>query len=156
MELTWTTYEVNDTRVLALTGKLCTSTVLTVEPEVAWLLAGERSVLVVDLTGVEACDSAGLTMLDACDRAAVAAGIELRLAAPGPALREALRASGLTSRLRIFGSVDGAVRADAVDLLPTMHPAVGRPELPAQVSKSAFTGTGAGSGAGTSIHEFFR
>jgi anti-anti-sigma factor len=122
MELRWSRYEVRGTAVLALTGGLCASTVLMLEPEVAWLLSGERSVLVVDLLGVEACDSAGLAMLDACDRASTAAGIELRLASPNPAVCETLRARGLISRLRVFSTVDGAVRADAVDLLPATHP----------------------------------
>jgi anti-anti-sigma factor len=118
MELRWSTYEVHGTAVLALDGKLCASTILTVEPELAWLLAGDRSVLVVDLVGLEACDSAGLAMLDACDRASSAADIELRLAAPTPSVCEAMRSRGLLSRLRVFGSVDGAARSDAVDLLP--------------------------------------
>ncbi|NJC73137.1 STAS domain-containing protein [Planosporangium thailandense] len=122
--MTWSRYEVRGVAVLALTGKLCAATVLTVEPEVAWLLAGERPVLVMDLAGLETCDSAGLAMLDACDRAATTAGIELRLAAPTHPVSEALRARGLISRLRIFGSVDGAARADALDLLPATHPVV--------------------------------
>jgi anti-anti-sigma factor len=118
MELRWSRYEAHGAAVLALAGRLCASTVLMVEPEVAWLLSGDRSVLVVDLRGVEACDSAGLAMLDACDRASTAAGIELRLAAPTPPVCQALRARGLISRLRVFGSVDGASRADPLDLLP--------------------------------------
>ncbi|MGC9665058.1 STAS domain-containing protein [Planosporangium sp. 12N6] len=117
MELRWSTYEVHGTPVLALTGKLGASTVLAVEPELAWLLAGDRSVLVVDLSAVAVCDSAGAAMLDACDRAASAAGIELRLAAPSPAVCDALHAWGLTSRPRTYHSVDDAVRADARDLL---------------------------------------
>jgi anti-sigma B factor antagonist len=125
MELRWSTYEVHGAPILALTGKLCASTILAVEPEVAWLLAGDRSVLVVDLAGVETCDSAGLAMLDACDRASAAAGIELRLAAPTTPVCQALRTRGLISRLRVFGSVDGATRADALDLLPAAHPAAG-------------------------------
>jgi anti-anti-sigma factor len=123
MELRWSTYEVHGTAVLALSGKLCASTILRIEPQVAWLLAGDRSALVMALNEVEACDSAGLAMLDACDRASAAAGIELRLAAPTACVRELLRARGLISRLRIFGSVDGAARADALDLLPAGHPA---------------------------------
>jgi anti-sigma B factor antagonist len=125
MELRWSRYEVHGAAVLALTGGLCASTVLTVEPEVAWLLAGDRSVLVVDLAEVEMCDSTGLAMLDACDRASIAAGIELRLAAPTTSVFQALRARGLISRLRVFGSVDGATRADALDLLPATRPAAG-------------------------------
>lgn len=125
MELTWSRYEVHGVVVLALAGKLCAATVLAVEPEVAWLLAGDRSALIVDLTGIEVCDSAGLAMLDACDRAATTAGIELRLAAPTHPVCEALRARGLIARLRVFSSVDGAARADALDLLSATHPATG-------------------------------
>jgi anti-anti-sigma factor len=129
MKLTWSTYEVHGAAVLALAGKLCASTVLTVEPEVAWLLAGDRSILVVDLAGLDECDSAGLAMLDACDRASNAAGIELRLAAPIPAVREALRMRGLASRLRVFNSMDGAARADPLDLVSAGHPAAGPPDV---------------------------
>jgi anti-anti-sigma factor len=117
MPLSWSTFEVHGACVLALAGGLCEETVLTVEPEVARLLAGDRSVLVVDLAEVEACDSAGLAMLDTCGRASSAAGVELRLTAPHGAVIHALHAHGLTSRLRTFGSLDGATRADPLDLL---------------------------------------
>jgi anti-anti-sigma factor len=117
MHLSWSTYEVHGACVLALAGGLCEETVLTVEPEVARLLAGDRSVLVVDLAEVEACDSAGLAMLDACGRASNAAGVELRLAAPQGPILHALHAHGLASRLRVFGSLNGATRADPLDLL---------------------------------------
>ncbi|GII25665.1 STAS domain-containing protein [Planosporangium mesophilum] len=120
MELRWSTYEVRGITVLALTGRLCASTVLLLEPEVAWLLTRERKALVIDVAEVEACDSAGLAMLDACDRAATLAGIDLRLASPSRSVREALRGRGLLSRLRVFGTVEGATRADAVDLLPAI------------------------------------
>jgi anti-anti-sigma regulatory factor len=85
---------------------------------VARLLAGDRPVLVmVDLAEVGSCDSAGLAMLEACGRASTVAGVELRLVAPRDPVRQALPARGLTSRLRVFGSLDGATRGDAMDLL---------------------------------------
>jgi anti-sigma B factor antagonist len=117
MALTWTSYEVHQTAVLELTGQLCADTVLLLEPELARLLAGERGVLVLNLARVDECDPAGLAMLDACNRAAGAAGVEVRLAAPGEPLRQALRRRGLVSRLRVFGSIDGATRGDPMDLL---------------------------------------
>jgi anti-anti-sigma factor len=117
MPLTWSTYEVHGACVLALAGGLCEETMLTVEPEVARLLAGDRPVLVVDLAEVQACDSAWLAILDTYGRAANAAGVELGLAAPHGAIVHALHAHGLTSRLRTFGSLDGATRADPLDLL---------------------------------------
>jgi anti-anti-sigma factor len=109
MQVSWSTYEVHGACVLALAGGLCEETVLTVEPEVARLLAGDRSVLVIDLAEVEACDSAGAAMLDATGRASSAAGVELRLAAPHGPILHALHTHGLSSRLRVFGSVDGAI-----------------------------------------------
>lgn len=112
----WSTYEMHGAAVLALSGGLCADTVLTVEPEVARLLAGDQRVLVVDLAEVEACDSAGLGMLDACDRACTAAGVELRLSAPQESIYQGMHTRGLTSRLRVFGSLDGATRGDALDL----------------------------------------
>jgi anti-anti-sigma factor len=117
MQLTWSTYDVHGTCVLALAGGLCEETVLLVEPEVARLFAGDRSALVVDLAGVTACDAAGVAMLDATGRASSAAGVELRLASPRIPVLHALHARGLASRLQIFGSLDGAVRADPLDLL---------------------------------------
>jgi anti-anti-sigma factor len=117
MRLSWSTYEVHGACVLALAGGLCEETVLTVEPEVARLLAGDRPVLVLDLAEVQACDSAGAAMLDAASRAANAAGVELRLAAPHGPILHALHTHGLTSRLPVFGSLDGATRADPLDLL---------------------------------------
>lgn len=117
MQLSWSTYEVHGACVLALTGGLCEETVLMVEPEVARLPAGDRSVLVVDLAEVQACDPAGVDMLDVARRAANAAGVELRLAAPPAPILHALHSHGLTSRLRVFGSLDGAARADPLDLL---------------------------------------
>jgi ABC-type transporter Mla MlaB component len=65
MDLRWSAYEMHGAAVLALTGDLCGATVLTVEPEVARLLASNRPVLVVDLAEIGSYDSAGLAMLDA-------------------------------------------------------------------------------------------
>jgi anti-anti-sigma factor len=117
MRVSWSTYEVHGACVLALAGGLCEETVLMVEPEMGRLLAGDRPVLVIDLAEVQACDSAGAAMLNACGRVSSAAGVELRLAAPHGPILHALHTQGLTSRLRVFRSVDGATRADPLDLL---------------------------------------
>jgi anti-anti-sigma regulatory factor len=71
----------------------------------------------MDLAEVEACDTAGAAMLDAAGRASSAAGVELRLAAPQGPILHALHTHGLTSRLLVFGSLDGAARGDPLDLL---------------------------------------
>jgi hypothetical protein len=56
-------------------------------------------------------------MLEARGRASAVAGVELRLVAPREPVGQALQARGLTSRLRVFGSLDGATRGDTVDLI---------------------------------------
>jgi anti-anti-sigma regulatory factor len=91
------------------------------------LLSGETGVVVLNLAAVDACDAAGLSMLEGYDRAATAAGVQVRLAAPTPPVCRALRARGLMSRLRVFASVDGAARGDVLDLLSSM-PAAGPAE----------------------------
>jgi anti-anti-sigma factor len=101
MQVSWSTYEVHGTCVLALAGGLCEETVLMVEPELARLLAGDRSVLVIDLAEVQARDSAGAAMLDATDRAANAAGVELPLASPQSPILHALNTHGLSSGLPV-------------------------------------------------------
>jgi anti-anti-sigma factor len=125
MAIAWSSYEVHGVPVVELTGPLTETTVLSLEPELARLLASGTRVLVVDLSGLDACDAAGAAMLAACDRAATPAGVELRLAAPAATAGHALRTHGLMSRLRVFGSVDGAARGDAQDVLPAVPPAAG-------------------------------
>jgi anti-sigma B factor antagonist len=120
--LSYASGEVRGVTVLALSGRLCASSIFVIEPEVARLLAGDRTVLVFDLAGISDCDTAGLAMLDACDRACATAGVELRMAAPSRSLYAALRARGLASQLRIFDSVDGSVRGDAADRLKPAAP----------------------------------
>jgi ABC-type transporter Mla MlaB component len=93
--------EVRGIAVLALAGRLCASSIFMIEPEVARLLAGDRTVPVFDLAGISDCDAAGVAILDACDRACATAGVELRMAAPPRSLYTALRARGLASRLSV-------------------------------------------------------
>jgi anti-anti-sigma factor len=118
MGLTWSTYDVHGAHVLELAGQLTRMTVLLLEPQLAKLLTRTGSVLVVDLTKVDACDRAGVAMLEAGHRAANVAGVELRLAAPSAPAGRVLHSAGLLTVLAVFDSVDAAARGDALGLLP--------------------------------------
>jgi anti-anti-sigma factor len=65
------------------------------------LLRPGTSLLVIDLSGVSSCEVAGLAVLIGIQRWAAARGITVRLAAPGPAVAELLRVTGLDRALAI-------------------------------------------------------
>jgi anti-sigma B factor antagonist len=66
--------------------------------ELAAAVAGEGlPQVVVDMTGVEFCDSTGMNVLLAALRRARERGGELVLAAPRPAVRKILQVTGLES-----------------------------------------------------------
>jgi len=69
----------------------------------AALSAGAPLRLVVDMTGVEFCDSTGMNVLLAAHRRAREAGGELQLASPRSAIRKVLQVTGLES---VFTVVD--------------------------------------------------
>ena len=59
--------------------------------------APQGSLVVVDMSGVEFCDSTGMNVLLSCLRQARERGGELELAAPRPAVRKILQVTGLDS-----------------------------------------------------------
>ncbi|MCM4079743.1 STAS domain-containing protein [Paractinoplanes hotanensis] len=65
--------------------------------------------IVVDLSGVEFCDSTGLSALIVGHNRAAAGGGWLRLAAPGEFLQQLLDTVGLTSRLGVYPTVGDAL-----------------------------------------------
>jgi|tagenome__1003787_1003787.scaffolds.fasta_scaffold19703291_1 anti-anti-sigma factor len=123
MGLTWSIYQAQSAQVLALTGDLTQNTVHQLEVQLAQLLTVGGTVLVIDLADVRACDHAGMAMLEGCRRAAVVAGVDMRLAAPSPAAAIALRSGGLMDTIAVFRTVDAAARGDLVERLPSRPPA---------------------------------
>jgi anti-anti-sigma factor len=64
--------------------------------------------IVVDLSGIEFCDSAGLSAFVVGHNRAAARGGWLRLAAPGEFLRRLLDTARIPSRLPVYASVTDA------------------------------------------------
>lgn len=60
--------------------------------------------LVVDMTGVEFCDSTGMNVLLAAQRRAREHGGDLQLAAPRSAIRKVLQVTGLESVFTVLDS----------------------------------------------------
>jgi anti-anti-sigma factor len=103
--------------VLALHGRLVEATVGSLEPMLAGLLISGQPRLVVDLSQIAVCDTAGVALLAGFARLARERGGELRLAAPSPAVCPWLRIGGTISEIATFTSVDGAMEADRLDLV---------------------------------------
>jgi anti-anti-sigma factor len=78
--------------------------------------------LVLDLSGVPSCDVAGLAVLVGTQRRARWLGIEVRLAAPSPAVAKVLYATGLDRSFTICEDPSGALPAE-----------LGQPASPAPV-----------------------
>lgn len=69
--------------------------------------------VVVDLSGVDFCDSTGLSAFVVGHRRAAAAGGWLRLASPGEWMAGLLETLGLTGRLGVYPNVAAALEAPA-------------------------------------------
>jgi anti-anti-sigma factor len=70
---------------------------------------------VLDLSAVTSCDVAGLAVLIGTQRRARLSGITMRLAAPSPPVRAALRSSGLERSFTICPDLAGALTAEPVE-----------------------------------------
>ena len=70
----------------------------------AVLVEGMPTRVVIDMSGVEFCDSTGMNVLLSCLRRVRERGGELEIASPKPAVRKILQVTGLDS---VFTLVDG-------------------------------------------------
>jgi anti-anti-sigma factor len=73
------------------------------------LLRPGMRLLVLDLSRVPSCDSAGLAVLIGAQRRARLLGVVLRLAAPSPPVAKLLRLTGLDHSLTICPDLSGAL-----------------------------------------------
>jgi anti-sigma B factor antagonist len=81
---------------MSVQGEIDLYTVPRLQRELTNALASSDSIrLVVDLSGVDFCDSTGVNVLLAAHRQAREKGGDLELAAPRPAVRKILQVTGL-------------------------------------------------------------
>jgi anti-sigma B factor antagonist len=83
---------------MSLGGEIDLYTAPRLHGELVALLSGDEPVqVVVDMSGIEFCDSTGMNVLLAAHRRAREQGGDLELAAPRPAIRKVLQVTGLES-----------------------------------------------------------
>jgi anti-sigma B factor antagonist len=105
VELKVTSLTQGDRIVVSVRGEVDLYTVPRLQRELAGALAAGQPVrLVVDLSGVEFCDSTGVNALLAAHRQAREAGGDLELAGPRPAVRKILQVTGLESVFTVIES----------------------------------------------------
>ncbi len=98
MELRVSSRSQGDRTILLLAGEIDLYTAPRLQTELATALAAaEPARIVVDMSGVEFCDSTGMNVLLAAHRHATERGGELTLAAPRAAVRKILQVTGLES-----------------------------------------------------------
>jgi anti-sigma B factor antagonist len=91
---------------MAVAGEIDLYTAPRLHGELVTALAGEAPVrLVIDMSGVEFCDSTGMNVLLAAHRRAQEQGGDLALAAPRATVRKILQVTGLET---VFTVLDDA------------------------------------------------
>lgn len=100
----------DDTVVVTVRGDLDHGSDTVLGTTLDQVLDGPAPRIVVDVSGIEFCDSTGLRSIMTGHERAHAAGGWLRLAAPGDALLALLDRAGMTPRLDVYPSVTDALR----------------------------------------------
>jgi anti-sigma B factor antagonist len=96
----------DDHTIVTICGEIDLYTAPRLHSELVGLLAeGMPPRVVIDMSGVEFCDSTGMNVLLSCLRRARERGGELEIAAPKPAVRKILQVTGLDS---VFTLVEDA------------------------------------------------
>jgi anti-sigma B factor antagonist len=87
------------------TGEIDLYTAPRLQTELAAVIASANQPphVVVDMSGVDFCDSTGMNVLLSCLRQARERGGELELAAPHPAVRKILSVTGLDAVFAVTG-----------------------------------------------------
>jgi anti-sigma B factor antagonist len=86
-------------------GRLYFDTVGPLRQALLALAAGERPRIVLDLSGVETCDSSALNLMVEVHRRAAGRGGWLRLVAPQRHVRRVLEVTNLTRLLAVYDTV---------------------------------------------------
>ena len=114
MELKVSSQSLGDQVIVTASGEIDLYTAPRLQGELAAVLDGGSAVQVlVDMSGVDFCDSTGMNVLLAARKRAHERGGMLSLAGPQPAVRKILQVTGLDS---VFTVVDGTNAAAAEDV----------------------------------------
>jgi len=97
VELKVTTRSQGDHTVVSVLGEIDLYTAPRLQSELMNALGASPARLIVDMSGVDFCDSTGINVLLAAHRHAREHGGELQLAGPGSATRKVLQVTGLES-----------------------------------------------------------
>jgi anti-anti-sigma factor len=98
--------------IVRLDGALDVAAAAALRERLIGLLHPGTGLLVLDLSRVSSCDSAGLAVLIGAQRRARVLGITMRLAAPSVPVAELLRLTGLDRSLTICPDLRGALAAE--------------------------------------------
>ena len=97
----------DDHTIVTICGEIDLYTAPRLHSELAGLLAeGMPPRVIIDMSGVEFCDSTGMNVLLSCLRRARERGGELEIAAPKPAVRKILQVTGLDSVFTLVEDTD--------------------------------------------------
>jgi anti-sigma B factor antagonist len=97
----------DDHTIVTICGEIDLYTAPRLHSELAALLAeGMPARVVIDMSGVDFCDSTGMNVLLSCLRRARERGGELEIAAPKPAVRKILQVTGLDSVFTLVDDTD--------------------------------------------------
>ena len=98
VELKVSTRSQGSRTIMSLGGEIDLYTAPRLHGELVTLLSGDSPVqVIVDMSGVEFCDSTGMNVLLAAHRKAREQGGDLELASPRPAIKKILQVTGLES-----------------------------------------------------------
>jgi anti-anti-sigma factor len=98
--------------IVRLAGALDAAAAPALRERLIGLLHPGLRLLVLDLSRVSSCDSAGLAVLIGAERRARVLGIAMRLAAPSVPVAKLLRLTGLGRNLTICPDLRGALAAE--------------------------------------------
>src|ERR1700723_76059 len=97
----------DDHTIVTIRGEIDLYTAPRLHSELVGLLAEGMPVrVIIDMSGVEFCDSTGMNVLLSCLRRARERGGELEIAAPKPAVRKILQVTGLDSVFTLVEDTD--------------------------------------------------
>src|SRR6202034_4697112 len=97
----------DDHTIVTICGEIDLYTAPRLRSELVAVMAdGMPARVVVDMSGVEFCDSTGMNVLLSCLRRARERGGELEIASPKPAVRKILQVTGLDSVFTLVDDTD--------------------------------------------------